>query len=84
MLSLLCHSLLLILAQQVFSRAQNNGQLALVPGGLWLRGGSSASGPASVARDPSAPRSELRPGRVWLLQELRPADRRAVQREGRL
>lgn len=28
MLSLLCHSLLLILAQQVFSRAQNNGQLA--------------------------------------------------------
>uniref|UniRef100_UPI0037E8D957 cellular communication network factor 6 n=1 Tax=Semicossyphus pulcher TaxID=241346 RepID=UPI0037E8D957 len=28
MLSLLCHSLLLILAQQCFSRAQNNGQLA--------------------------------------------------------
>ncbi|XP_038583063.1 cellular communication network factor 6 isoform X4 [Micropterus salmoides] len=28
MLSLLCHSLLLILAQQYFSRAQNNGQLA--------------------------------------------------------
>lgn len=32
------------------------GSWPLVPGGLWLRGGSSASGPASVARDPSAPR----------------------------